>query len=154
MLKNTGWAWLAVAFVVVGALPACSPPSQPSSGNVTVRFVYRAPTATRPDVPTSGPILACVRFSAPTHAHIGWRAFELVNMTAVGSDRWELTQTDVPVGPRNTILISDPNTCFQNPEGFATTNLSANDVPLTRLVRDGGGDGLAFTVAANGTVTP
>src|SRR6185503_7293846 len=138
MPMKKGRAWVVAALAAL--LPSCSPPSQPSSGNATVRFVYRAPTAQRTDVPSSGPVLACVRFSEPTHAHIGWRAFELVNMRAVGADQWELTQTDVPVGSRNTILISDPNTCFSNPEGFATTNLFANDVQLTRIVRDGGGD--------------
>jgi hypothetical protein len=150
MLSSRGRA---VLVAVALALPsACSAPSEPSSGVATVRFTYRAPTATRTDIPASA--RACVVVSTPTHAHIGWRGFELVNMTAESADRWALTQTDVPVGPRNVILMSDPNTCIQNPEGFATTNLFANDVLLTRIVRDGGGDGLAFTVASNGTVTP
>jgi hypothetical protein len=150
MLRNRARAGLAM--VALAVLPGCPPPTEPSSGTATVRFSYRAATATRTDIP--GSARACVLVSTPTHAHIGWRAFELINMTAVGADRWELTMTDVPVGPRNTILISDPNVCIQNPEGFATTNLFANDVLLTRLVRDGGGDGLSFTVASNGTVTP
>lgn len=143
--------WLAAMALLL--LPGCGgSPSEPSSGVATVRFVYNAPTTTRPDIPPS--LLACVRFSEPTHAHIGWRRFELVNMTAVGPDRWELTQTDVPVGPRNEILISDPNACFDNPDGFATSNLVANGVPLTQQVQAGGGPAFAFRVAADGTVTP
>jgi hypothetical protein len=144
--------WLAAAALLV--LPGCTgSPSEPSSGVATVRFVYTAPTATIPNPPAD--LLACIAFSQPTHAHIGWRRFELVNMTAVGTDRWELTQTDVPVGPVNVLLISDPNACFDNPDGFATANLTANGVTLvSRPVPDGGGAGFGFRVAANGTVTP
>ena len=144
--------WLAAATLLL--LTGCTggTPSEPSSGVATVRFVYNAPTTTVANIPAS--LLACVRFSEPTHAHIGWRRFELVNMTAVGADRWELTQTDVPVGPQNTILISDPNACLVNPDGFATSNLVANGVALTRQVVEGGGPAFAFRVAANGTVTP
>jgi hypothetical protein len=143
---------LAAAALLV--LPCCGgSPSQPSSGVATVRFVYSAPTAEIPNPPAS--LLACFAFSRPTHAHIGWRRFELVNMTAVGSDRWELTQTDVPVGPENVLLISDPNACFEQEDGFATENLTANGVTLTsRNVPDGGGPGFGFRVSANGTVTP
>ena len=142
---------LAAALLV---LPACGgSTSGPSSGVATVRFVYSAPTTTDPNVPAT--LLACVRFSEPTHMHVGWRRFELVNMTAVGADRWELTQTDVPVGPLNVLLISDPNACFTEENGFATANLTANGVTLTsRNVPDGGGPGFGFRVAANGTVTP
>ena len=142
---------LAAALLV---LPACGgSPGQPSSGVATVRFVYTAPTAPIPNPPAS--LLACIAFSQPTHAHIGWRRFELVNMTAVGADRWELTQTDVPVGPQNVLLISDPNACFTEENGFALSNLTANGVILTsRPVPDGGGPGFGFRVAANGTVTP
>jgi hypothetical protein len=137
------------------ALPACGGGSSsgPSSGTTTVRFVYSAPTTTNPNIPPA--LLACVRFSEPTHAHIGWRRFELVNMTPVGTDRWELTQTDVPVGPLNVLLISDPNACFTEENGFATANLTANGVTLaSRPVPDGGGAGVGCHVAANGTVTP
>jgi hypothetical protein len=96
-----------------------------------------------------------VQFSQPTHAHVGWRRFELVNMTAVGADRWELTQTDVPVGPENLMLISDPNACLTQENGFATSNLTANGVALvSRDVPDGGGPGFGFRVTANGAVTP
>ena len=127
--------------------------NQPSSGVATVRFVYSAPTAEIPNPPAS--LLSCIAFSRPTHAHIGWRRFELVNFTAVGSDRWELTQTDVPVGPLNEFLISDPNACYDQEDGFATANVTANGVTLnSRDVPDGGGPGFGFRVSANGTVTP
>jgi hypothetical protein len=134
--------------------PACGgSPSEPSSGMATVHFVYSASTTTRPDIPPD--LIACVRFSEPTHAHVGWRRFELVNLTAVGADRWELTQTDVPVGPENQMLISDPNACLTQENGFATSNLTANGVALvSRPVPDGGGPGFGFRVTANGTVTP
>ena len=145
-------------FILAGALlvlPACGGDSSsaPSSGTTTVRFVYSASTTTNPNIPAS--LLACVRFSEPTHMHVGWRRFELVNMTAVGADRWELTQTDVPVGPLNQLLISDPNACFTQENGFATANLTANGVSLPSIpVPDGGGPGFGFHVSSNGTVTP
>lgn len=143
-----------VAAALLAVLPACSGgTSEPSSGVATVRFVYSASTTTNPTIPPA--LIACVQFSSPTHAHIGWRRFELVNMTPVGSDRWELTQTDVPVGPLNLLLISDPNACLTQEGGFATSNLTANGVTLaSRPVPDGGGPGFGFRVTADGTVTP
>jgi len=146
-------ARLAAAAVLL-LLPACGGgTSEPSSGVATVHFVYNASTTTNPNIPPA--LIACVQFSQPTHMHVGWRRYELVNMTAVGADRWELTQTDVPVGPLNLLLISDPNTCLTQENGFATSNLTANGVALvSRDVPDGGGPGFGFHVAANGTVTP
>jgi hypothetical protein len=145
---------LALAAALLIALPACSSsPSEPSSGVATVRFVYSASTTTNPNLPPS--LIACVQFSTPTHMHVGWRRFELVNMTAVGADRWELTQTDVPVGPQNVFLISDPNACLIQEDGFATSNITANGVALTsRPVPEGGGPGFGFRVTADGVVTP
>lgn len=137
------------------ALPACTGSSgttTPTTGRATVRFVYRASTTTRTDIPAS--LALCARGASPTHGHLGWRDFALVNMTAVGADQWELTVDDAPVGPRNTILISDPNTCLENPDGFATRNLSANNVALTTIVRPSAGTGFEFSVAADGRVTP
>jgi hypothetical protein len=144
--------WAAAVLLLV--LPACGGgTTEPSSGVATVRFVYNASTTTDPNIPPA--LIACVQFSQPTHMHVGWRRFELVNMTAVGADRWELTQTDVPVGPENLLLISDPNACFTQENGFATSNLTANGVSLaSRPVPDGGGPGFGFRVSANGTVTP
>ena len=143
--------WTAAGLLLL--LPACGGTTEPSSGVATVRFVYSASTTTNPNIPPS--LLACIQFSTPTHMHVGWRRFELVNMTAVGTDRWELTQTDVPVGPENVFLISDPNACLTQEDGFATSNITANGVALvSRDVPDGGGPGFGFRVAANGTVTP
>ena len=150
-MRKTSLATAAALLLLL--LPGCTgAPSEPSSGIATVRFVYSASTTTVSNIPPE--LLACVRFSEPTHAHIGWRGFELVNMSAVGADRWELNRTDVPVGPENHMLISDPNACFTEANGFAISNVTANGVALTRLVTDGGGPAFAFRVAANGTVTP
>ena len=144
--------WTAAGLLLL--MPACSGgTTEPSSGVATVRFVYSASTTTNPNIPPS--LLACIQFSTPTHMHVGWRRFELVNMTAVGADRWELTQTDVPVGPENVFLISDPNACLTQEDGFATSNITANGVALvSRDVPDGGGPGFGFRVSASGTVTP
>jgi hypothetical protein len=144
---------LARVSLVTLLLGGCGGGTTPTpDGVATVRFTYLASTTTRTDVPNN--LIACVRFSAPTHAHIGWRNFELVNMIAAGPDRWELTQTDVPVNQRVVILMSDPNACFVEPDGFALENVFANNVRLTTIVREVAGPGFAFRVAADGTVTP
>jgi hypothetical protein len=93
----------------------------------------------------------------PTHIHPSWRGFALFPMTAVAADRWEITLNDVPVNARQSIRISDGNVCDENPTGAATRNVFANDVLLTDIVPTPGSGtepGLAFTVAADGRVTP
>ena len=83
--------------------------------------------------------------------------FSRIDMTAVGSDRWEITFSDVPVGFEQRIRISDPNTCATDPNCASTQNVFANGVLLTRVVDTPGNGtepGLAFAVATDATVTP
>ncbi len=78
-------------------------------------------------------------------------------MQAVGADLWQITFTDVPVDVRLSLRVSDPNVCTENSTGAATRNVSANDVLLVDIVPTPGSGtepGLAFTVDADGTVTP
>ena len=75
----------------------------------------------------------------------------------MGPDRWEITFTDVPVGSEQRIRISDPNTCALNETGASTEGVSANGTVLARVVDTPGNGiepGLAFEVAADGSVTP
>ena len=78
-------------------------------------------------------------------------------MQAVGANLWQLTFTDVPIAVRLSLRVSDPNVCTENATGAATRNVSASDVPLVDIVPTPGTGtepGLAFTVTADGIVTP
>ena len=121
----------------------------------TVQFAYRAATAIDPQVRANFP--GCVANVGSSHIHPSWQSFQRVNMTAVGADRWEITFSNVPVGMESRIRVSDPNACDSDPNGASTENVFANEVRLTRVVDTPGNGtepGLAFTVTADGTVTP
>ena len=63
----------------------------------------------------------------------------------------------VQVGSEQRIRISDPNACALNATGASTDGVSANGTLLTRVVDTPGSGvepGLAFEVAADGSVTP
>lgn len=78
-------------------------------------------------------------------------------MTPVGSDRWEITFSEVQTDTRQSIRVSDGNACDQNPTGAATRSVFANEVLLVEIVPTPGSGtepGLAFTVSSNGRVTP
>ena len=121
----------------------------------TVVFSYIAPTATGPAVAAMFP--QCVQGVNVTHLHAGWSDFQAFPLTAMGPNRWEITFINVPVGSEQRIRISDPNTCALNATGASTEGVSANGTLLTRVVDTPGTGiepGLAFEVAANGSVTP
>jgi hypothetical protein len=119
-----------------------------------VTFRYEAAVAVDADVAAAAP--ACVSGVGHTHIHPSWRSFERVDMTADGSG-WTISFDDVPVDSRERIRVSDPNACAENPTGAATRNVFANGVRLTDVVDTPGSGtepGLAFTVAAYGSVMP
>ncbi len=143
--------------VMALALVGCDSDSSPTapSTTATVRFDYRAATALTANLPAS--TQACVSGVRRTHFHPSWRDFARIDMQAVGADLWQITFTDVPLDMRLSLRVSDPNVCTENPTGAATRNVSANDVLLVDIVPTPGSGtepGLAFTVGANGTVTP
>ena len=147
-----------VVVAILLGLPACGGDStglNGPQGSATVVFSYMAPTATDPAVAAMFP--QCVQGVNVTHLHAGWHDFQAFALTAMGPDRWEITLTDVPVGSEQRIRISDPNACALNATGASTEGVSANGTLLTRVVDTPGTGvepGLAFEVAANGSVTP
>lgn len=143
----------------LGLAAACDNQTSPTSvavdGTATVAFVYRATTTPRADLPAS--TQECVRGVGRTHIHPSWRSFGRIDMTAMGADRWEISFSDVPVGIRQSIRVSDANVCDENSTGAATRNVFANNVLLTEIVPTPGSGiepGLAFTVSASGRITP
>ena len=144
---------LVVVAILLG-LPACGDDSTGLDA-ATVVFSYAASAATDPAVAAMFP--ECVQGVNVTHLHAGWHDFQAFALTAMGPDRWEITFTDVPVGSEQRIRISDPNTCALNATGASTEGVSANGTALTRVVDTPGNGiepGLAFEVAADGSVTP
>lgn len=144
-----------LAFLLL-LLAACNDDSpSPEDGTTIVRFVYAAATTIDPAVAAQFP--SCVQGVGQTHIHSGWRGFSRVDMSATPPDRWEITFEDVPVGIENRIRVSDPNVCAESSTGAATRGVSANGVTLVRIVDTPGSGtepGFAFTVAADGSVTP
>ena len=154
---NAGHLLLLTAGTAVAVIGCASDePSGPvGATTATVRFVYGASTAIDPAVAQAFP--GCVQGVGQTHIHPGWRDFARVSMQAAGPDSWEITLQDVPVGGEQRIRVSDPNVCAQNATGAATEGVSANGVTLSRIVDTPGSGiepGLAFSVSANGSVTP
>lgn len=148
-------------FVVAASLivTACGEDSRsstaPSRTLARVQFTYLAATTVRPDLPPDAQ--SCAAGVGRTHIHPSWRSFARIDMQAVGSDRWEIAFDDVPMGMRQSIRVSDPNVCTENPTGAATRNVRANGVLLVDIVPTPGSGtepGLAFTVDADGRVTP
>ena len=131
------------------------PTRPPTIALATVEFVYQAPTATDPTVRDRFP--GCVAGVGRTHFHPGWRGFNRSDMTADGPDLWRITFNDVPAGSEQRLRVSDPNTCATDPNGASTENVLANGVLLSRIVDTPGNGtepGLAFTVSADGTISP
>jgi len=157
MRRVRSFASAAVLAVGTAACGSDARPASPTSSAVTatVRFVYRAATTPRTDLPPSA--RDCVLGVGRTHIHPSWRGFDRIDMSPIGADRWEIAFSDVPVNVRQSIRVSDGNACDENATGAATRNVFANDVLLVEIVPTPGSGiepGLAFTVSANGRVTP
>ena len=120
-----------VALALVGCDTDDSSPTIPST-TATVRFDYRAATALSPNLPASTQV--CVSGVGRTHFHPSWRGFGRIEMQAVGADLWQIRFTDVPIGERLSLRVSDANVCTENSTGAATRNVSANDVLLVNIV--------------------
>lgn len=133
----------------LAALTGCGEeePTPPARAEVT--FAYLAPTERNFDIVDCG--------VGETHIHLSWRNFELVNFKEYGPMEWRRTFTDVPVGRRVSIRVSDANSCYRDPNGATTENVYANGVHLTSVVDTPGNGpepGLSLFVEADGTVKP
>ena len=130
----------------------------PSDEVTTVKFEYMAATTIAPAIANQFP--DCVNGVGQTHFHPSWLAFGRFNMTAVGADLWTITFDDVPTDALQSLRVSDPNACANNPTGASTDNVSANGVPLSTIVETPGSGptglepGLSFTVNDAGIVLP
>lgn len=157
-MRTTRLVATALTFLTTLTLAACSDgDSSPTetSNLATVQIELRAPTTTDPAIAQQFP--ACVNGVGVTHIHPSWRSFAGIPLAAAGADRWTITFNDVPVGGEQRFRINDPNGCDTDPNGATTESIFANGVRLTRVVGTPGNGtepGLAFTVAANGAVTP
>ena len=144
------------ALLLLGAVACISSDTNGPTVQVTVvEFVYQASTSIDPDVAAAH--AACVGGVGQTHIHPSWLNFSRIDMRAVGVERWEITFENVPIDVLQSIRVSDPNVCADNPTGAATQNVSANAVILTNVVDTPGSGvepGLSFTVDANRQVTP
>jgi hypothetical protein len=147
------WSCVSLAGLAMVACSDDSAVARPAAMTATVLIAYSAPT--QPSLPAS--VQDCVRGVGATHVHPSWRGFVAVTMRIAAADRFELSLDDVPVNQRVSIRVSDANACLENPTGAATRNVSANGIRLTDIVTTPGSGpepGLAFTVAADGRVTP
>ena len=102
--RNSGMKYCALLIAVQATLlMGCDneSPTTPSPNAATVRFTYLAATALNPDLPAS--TQACVQGVGRTHIHPSWRNFIRIDMQAVGSDRWEISFSDVAVNERLSI---------------------------------------------------
>jgi hypothetical protein len=138
-------------------LPACGSGGGDGGGFpvVTVLITYDAPTAADPNAEATNP--TCVHGTGMTHVHPSWRGFATVHMTANGTDQWTVLLDDVPANTVVSFRLNDPNQCVAHPTGATTTNIRANGVLLDDVVSTPGSGpepGLAFSVAADGVVTP
>jgi hypothetical protein len=127
---------------------------QPSSGQPTLRIVFRGSTSRRADLLPSAQ--SCADGVGVTHTHPGWRNFATVPLTPVPPDRYEMTFDDVPVGARVAFRVNDQNFCDLNPTGAVVRNVSANDVELVQnTTTPGNGDepGFSVVLSASGRVT-
>ena len=123
---------------------------------IAVRIEYEAPTQLDARVAAAHP--ACVAEVGATHLHPSWSNFDILRMRASGDSGWTL-ESKVPAPGRYSFRISDPNACGTAPHGAVTREaIQANGVLLTRRVSTPGGNGpepgFAFTIAADGVVTP
>lgn len=140
------------ALLSLALLAACGGGGSGGGGapsTVAVTFVYMAATARDPTIRDCG--------VGRTHIHPSWRNFGRVDMNANGADEWRTSFSDVPVNRDLSIRINDANKCLQDPNGATTENVFANGVQLTQVVGTPGNGtepGLAFSVDANGNVSP
>ncbi len=142
----------ALAFGACTALlAACANETPTAPATATVQFSYlAAPAGPAPRNYPNGCIHGVIR----THVSVSWKE-PRIYMDARTASRFEAEVGGAPIGREISVAISDPNACFRNAEGRATSGVSANGVRLTRWVATGpDGPRFLFRIAADGTVIP
>lgn len=149
---------IAAGAFAAAALAGCSGsganPIEPTPV-ATVTLVYEGATARRTDLPASA--AACVQGATPTHTHPSWRGFAFVPLQAVGSDRWQVVFTDVPLDTTVSLRVNDANACDENNTGAVTRNIFIDSTRLTTSVMTPGAGqepGFSFRITAAGQIQP
>lgn len=142
----------ALAFAALATIfSACAEDTPTAPATATVQFSYVAePARSAPrDYPSD-----CIRGVIRTHVSVSWKE-PRIYMEPQSDSRFEAQVAGAPIGREISVAVSDPNACFRNAEGRATSGVSANGVRLTRWVKTGDeGTRFLFRVAADGTVIP
>lgn len=142
----------ALAFCAcVALLAGCAEETPTSPATATVQFSYVAePARSAPREYPSG----CIRGVIRTHVSVSWKE-PRIYMEPHSDSRFETQVAGAPIGREISVAVADPNACFRNTEGRATSGVSANGVRLTRWVKtEDEGPRFLFRVAADGTVIP
>ncbi len=141
-----------MAFCACAALlAACADETPTAPATATVQFSYLAEPA-RP-APREYPS-DCIRGVIRTHVSVSWKE-PRIYMEPHSDARFEAQVAGAPIGREISVAVSDPNACFRNAEGRATSGVSANGVRLTRWVKTADeGARFLFRIAADGTVIP
>ncbi|HXU45305.1 MAG TPA: hypothetical protein VN783_07255 [Thermoanaerobaculia bacterium] len=143
--------WLGAVLALGLVATACSEESPTAPATSTILFSYAAAPAGTP--PASYPS-GCIRSVIRTHVSVSWKE-PRVSMSEQSEGRFEVQISGAPVGRELSVAVADPNACFRNPTGRATSGVYANGVRLTRFVSAGPeGPRFLFRVAADGSVTP
>lgn len=160
-LRESAGTWTATfacAVAVCTATAACSVlPTEPSLADIpttpktSVQSVLQGSTIRRADMTEAQ--IACARNTGLTHAHPSWHGFEDAVMESIGTERYQITFTDVPVDRLLQITVWDQNWCDTEPLGFVKSGMSANGLPLKQnWFLDVVQPGFEFSVDASGRV--
>ncbi len=128
--SNTSRLLLFLSLTACLVVVACADgPVTPTPAFTTVRFILSESTTRRTDLSAGQTI--CANNTGLTHIHASWQGFQDAFMEPVGTDRYQITFTNVPVNQRQQVTVSDQNWCvFGGPIGVAASGVTANGATL------------------------
>lgn len=141
----------ALALAALAALSAsCADetPTGPATATVQLSYVAEPARSAPREYPSD-----CIRGVIRTHVSVSWKE-PRIYMEPQSEARFQAVVAGAPIGREISVAVSDPNACFRNPEGRATSGISVNGVRLTRWVKSDEGPRFLFRIAADGTVLP
>lgn len=134
-------------------------PPAPTATTVTFRYVSPVPPGASPADPEG--VTGCAHHWAPVAGAgptiRGSWSETFHRPTSTSGEETRIVVPDVPVGPEHAVQVWDLGLCNVDPsrEPVSFHTLFANGVALTRVVQHPSGlEGVAFTVAPDGTVAP